>query len=166
MASMSAVFRASVHSGIVLGLVLCTGCGKQQAEVPKTYPVSIKIAYKGQPVDGANVMLVPQDASGKGASGITDASGTAKMGLPGLAEGAVPGKYWVSVSKAAGTQSDPNISAEEFYQNYEQQGGNADPAASGPQHLLPVKYLSAQSAGLECVVEEKNDQLFEFDLTD
>lgn len=166
MASMNTVSRAVVHSAVLLGLVLYTGCGKQQADIPKTYPVSIKIAHKGQPVEGANVMLVPQDASGKGASGTTDASGVAKMGLPGLAEGAIPGKYWVSVSKVAGTQSDPNISAEEFYQIYEQQGGNADPAASGPQHLLPVKYLSAQSAGLECVVEEKDDQLFEFDLTD
>ena len=46
-------------------------------------------------------------------------------GLPGLADGAVPGKYWVTVSKVEGTQSDPNMSAEEVYK---QQSSN--PAAA------------------------------------
>lgn len=32
--------------------------------------------------------------------------------------------------------------------------------------LLPLKYLSAESGGLECVVKEQQDQLFEFNLTD
>jgi len=95
--------------------------------------------------------------------GVTDADGVAKMGLPGLADGAVPGKYWVTVSKVEGAQSDPNMSAEEFY---EQQSSDPAAAPAAPQHLLPVKYLSAESGGLECAVKEQQDQLFEFNLTD
>jgi hypothetical protein len=152
-----------VYSVVATGLASCPGCGKPEAEVPKTYPVSIKIAHGGQPVEGASVTFVPQEQSGRGASGVTDANGVAKMGLPGLADGAVPGKYWVTVSKVEGAQSDPNISAEEFY---EQQSGDPAAAPASPKHLLPMKYLSAQSGGLECEVKEQQDQLFEFDLTD
>jgi hypothetical protein len=155
--------RLLVHSVVALGLVFCPACGKPKAEVPKTYPVSIKIAYHGEPVDGANVTLVPQGQSGRGASGVTDANGVAKMGLPGSADGAVPGKYWVSVSKVEGAQSDPNMSPEEFYK---QQSSDADAAPASPKQVLPAKYLSAQSSGLECEVTQQNDQRFEFELTD
>jgi len=73
--------RLWVYSVVAAGLAFCPGCGKPKPEVPKTYPVSIKIAHRGQPVEGANVTLVPQGQSGRGASGVTDASGVAKMGL-------------------------------------------------------------------------------------
>jgi len=160
---MKTTFRLLVYSVVAAGLSFCPGCGEPKPEVPTTYLVSIKIAYGGQPVEGASVTLVPQAQSGRGASGVTDANGVAKMGLPGLAEGAAPGKYWVTVSKVEGGQSDPNMSAEEFYK---QQSSDADAGPASPTHLLPTKYLSAQSSGLECEVKEQQDQLFEFDLTD
>lgn len=160
---MKTVSRLLVYSVVATGLVFFPGCGKPKPEAPKTHPVSIKIAHRGQPVEGANVTLIPQEQSGRGASGVTDANGVAKMGLPGLADGAVPGKYWVTVSKVEGVQSDPNMSAEEFYK---QQSSNPAAAPASPKHLLPVKYLSAQSGGLECVVTEQQDQVFEFNLTD
>lgn len=161
---MKTVFRLLVYSVLATGLAFCPGCGKSKTDVPKTYPVSIKIAHRDQPVEGASVTLLPQEQSGRGATGITDANGVAKMGLPGLADGAVPGKYWVTVSKVEGTQSDPNMSAEEFYK---QQSSQSTAAPASPKHLLPAKYLSGQSGGLECTVqEEQQDQLFEFNLTD
>lgn len=160
---MKTASRLLVYSVVALGLVICPGCGKPKAQVPKTYPVSIKIGYHGKPVEGANVSLLAQEPSGRGASGVTDANGVAKMGLPGLADGAVPGKYRVTVSKVETAQSDPNMSAEEFYK---QQKTNATAAPSSPKHLLPLKYLSAQSSGLECTTTEQKDQLFEFNLTD
>lgn len=150
-------------SVVATGLVLFLGCGKPKAEAPPTYPVSIKISHGGSPVEGANVTLIPQQQSGRGASGVTDANGVAKMGLPGLTDGAVPGEYWVTVAKVEGGQSDPNLSAEEFYKR---QSSGADASPASPKHLLPMKYLSAQSGGLTCAVKEQPDQLFEFDLTD
>jgi len=147
----------------MLGLVLSSGCGKARTAVPKTYPVSIKITYHGQPVEGATVTLVPQDQSGRGASGITDTSGFAKMTLPGLAEGAVPGKYWVVVAKVEGSQNITATTPEEFYK---QQQSGASGVPTSPKHLLPAKYLSAQSSGLQCEVTEQENQVFEFDLTD
>jgi len=160
---MKTATRLLSYSIVATGLVFFPGCGKPKVEVPPTFPVSIKIAQSGQPVEGASVTLVPQGESGRGAAGVTDASGVAKMGLPGLADGAVPGKYWVTVSKVEGVQSDPSMSAEEFYK---QQESKPAAAPSSPKHLLPVKYLSAQSGGLECTVQEQQNQLFEFDLTD
>ncbi len=160
---MKTASRLLVCLVIATGLAVCPGCGKPEAEVPETYPVSIKITHEGEPVEGASVTLVPQGESGRGASGVTDAGGVAEMGLPGLADGAVPGEYWVTVSKVEGVQSDPNMSAEEFY---EQQSSEPGAAPASPEHLLPKKYLSAESGGLECVVEEKQEQTFEFNLTD
>ena len=160
---MKTASRSLVYLLVATGVAFFSGCGKPKVEAPTTYPVSIKIAHRGQPVEGASVTLVPQGQSGRGAAGVTDANGVAKMGLPGLTDGAVPGKYWVTVSKVEGVQSDPNLSAEEFYK---QQSSNPAAAPASPKHLLPVKYLSAQSGGLECAVTEQQDQLFEFNLTD
>ncbi len=160
---MKIVARLFVFSVIATGLVWGQGCGTPKPEAPPTYPVSIKISYRDQPVEGANVTLIPQEQSGRGASGVTDAGGVARVGLPGLADGAVPGKYWVTVAKVEGTQSDPNLSAEEFYK---QQSAKPNASPESPKHLLPVKYLSAQSGGLECTVQEQQNQVFEFDLTD
>ncbi len=160
---MKTASRLLVYLVVVMGLAFFPGCGSPKAEVPQTYPVSVKIAHGGQPVEGASVTFVPQGQAGRGASGVTDANGVAKMGLPGLADGAMAGKYWVTVSKVEGVQSDPNMSAEEFYK---QQENKPVAAPASPKHLLPVKYLSAQSGGLECDVKEQQDQLFEFNLTD
>lgn len=151
------------YSVVALALVIYSGCDTQKTDVPETYPVSIKIAYNGQPVEGANVSLIPEDPAGRGASGVTDASGVAKMGLPGLTDGAMPGKYGVTVSKVEGGQSDPNLSPEEFYR---QQSSEPSAAPSSPKHILPVKYLSAGTSELECTVTEQDDQTYEFDLSD
>ncbi len=160
---MKTASRLLVYLAVAVGLAFCPGCGNPQADVPQTYPVSIKIAHGGQPVQGASVTLIPQGQAGRGAAGVTDANGVAKIGLPGLADGAVPGKYGVTVSKVEGAPSDPNMSAEEFYK---QQKSNPAATPASPKHLLPVKYLSAQTGGLECEVKEQQDQLFEFRLTD
>lgn len=148
---------------VAVGLAISPGCGSDKPDLPQTYPASVKILYHDSPVEGANVTLVPQEQSGRGASGVTDASGVAKLGLAGLADGAVPGKYWVTVSKVDMQASDPNMSAEEFRK---QQSAQSTGAPSGPKHLLPMKYLSAQSNGLECTVTEQPDQTFEFKLAD
>lgn len=160
---MKTASRLVVCSVVALGLVVSAGCGKPKVDVPKTYPVSIKIAHRGKPVEGASVTLVPQAQSGRGASGVTDAGGVAKMGLPGLAEGAAPGKYRVTVSKVEGAQGNAATTAEEFYK---QQESNPAAAPSSPKQVLPAKYLSAESGALECTVTEQPNQVYEFNLTD
>jgi hypothetical protein len=158
---MKTASRLLLCSLIAQGFVICAGCGDQKA-APKTYPVSIKIIYRGQGVEGANVSLIPQERSGSGASGVTDATGVAKVGIPGLVAGAIPDKYRVIVSKVEADHSDPNMSPEEFYK---QQSSTPAAAPSSPKHLLPVKYLSPDG-GLECTVTEQPDQVFEFTLAD
>lgn len=154
-----------VYGGLAMGALLCVSCGGEKADVPDTYPVSITITYNGEPIEGAKVTLVPQDESGRGASGITDSNGVAEMGLPGLTKGVVPGKYWVGVSKVQGGAADQDMTAEEFYASQEG-GGGGDPTASAPKHALPQKYVSARTSGLECEVTTDPDQAFEFNLTD
>jgi hypothetical protein len=160
---MKTVFWSLICSIVALGVAVFPGCGNQKPSVPKTYPVSIKVTYRGQPVAGANVTLVPQAQSGTGAAGATDATGVAKMALPGVADGAIPGKYGVTITKVESTQSDPNMSPEEFNK---QQKAKSTATPSSPKHLIPVKYLSPQASRLECEVTDKADQVFEFNLAD
>ena len=79
---MKTTSRLLVCSVVATGLLFSQGCGKPKVEAPKTCPVSIKITHRGQPVEGASVTLIPQEQSGRGAAGVTDGSGVAKMGLP------------------------------------------------------------------------------------
>jgi len=155
--------RLSFLSGCVIALFV-TGCGGEKKDIPKTVPVTIKISYHGQPLAGANVLMVPQESGARGASGVTDANGAAEMALPGLTKGVVPGRYRIAVSKVESSAIDAATSAEEFYKAKQQAAG--DPAASAPKQVLPVKYANAQTSGLECTVTEDPNQVFEFTLSD
>jgi len=144
--------------------VVATGCGGQRKDIPKTVPVTVKLTYQGQPLASANVLMVPEDSGGKGASGVTDANGAAEMGLPGLTKGVIPGRYRIAVSKVESGSVASATSAEEFYKAKQQAAG--DPAASAPKQVLPKKYANAQTSGLECTVTEAPNQVFEFTLSD
>jgi len=153
---------------LLLCLVVLTvpGCGGKKKEIPKTVPVTIKITYHGQPVENANVVMLPQDRDGRGASGTTDATGAAVMELPGLTKGVVPGRYRVTVTKVESGAGATATTPEEFYKAQEQQQNAANPAALAPKQVLPAKYANAQTSGLECTVTEAPNQVFEFNLTD
>ena len=89
----------SVRYVTLIGFLLISfvglGCGKKSG--PKLYPVQGKITYKGNPVEGANVVFVATDGKASGA-GRTDAAGFYKIqsqwgaGLPA-------GEYFVGVTK-------------------------------------------------------------------
>ncbi|GAB6166671.1 hypothetical protein JCM19992_26710 [Thermostilla marina] len=140
------------------------GCNSGSSDLPETFPVSIKITYKGQPVEGATVSLVPQTPDGKGASGITDSSGTATVRTFTQGEGALPGTYKVTVIKTQSTAPEVTGENEEAYE--EEMESEGDESAFEPKDLLPAKYKSAETTDLECTVSAEGDNRFEFDLTD
>jgi hypothetical protein len=129
----------------VLALVgTASGClgGGAGAEFPTT-PVTIKVVYKGQPVEGASVAMVNSADYGKPviAVGRTNAQGEAKMQTYSEGDGAVKGIHLITINKMEAAASGPVADMD---------SGDYDPnvaSVAAPKTLLPMKY-STPASGL------------------
>jgi hypothetical protein len=143
---------------VVVGpFLLCAGCGGG-ANRPATTAVTLTITYKGQPVEGATVTLVPEQGSSTPvATALTDRSGVAKPRTFPEVGGVVPGSYTVTVRKTEAVGSVP-------------EGQSLDdlPPGQGPtfKELLPAKYASPSTSPLKLTVPERGSASEKFDLTD
>lgn len=140
------------------GLVTLVGCGKMtDPNRPKTVKAGGVVLYKGEPVEGATVTLVPADNGPRGAVGKTDAQGRFTLTSFDPNDGAVPGKYYVGIAKvvledAAAGQGGP--------------GGEQDPEAKIARDMLPVKYKVPQQSGLTADISASGPNELKFELTD
>jgi hypothetical protein len=159
--SMSSPLRWPSH---VLLLVLLAGstlvAGCNTAALPPgakpTKPTTATVTYKGAPVEGATVSFI--DETGETPSyGLTDAQGVAKM-KTSYAEGSVVGKHAVTISK---TVTEGGAQADQDSPDYNPEG-----TVSVVKQLVPVKYGSKTSSGLEANVTDAGPNDFKFDLTD
>src|SRR5205085_8418079 len=73
---------------------LAAGCGGGKGG---TSGVRGRITYKGKPVAKANVSFTPVEGASRAAAGLTDTNGTYSLGTFSTNDGAIPGKYRVSV---------------------------------------------------------------------
>src|SRR4030095_13749456 len=69
------------------------------SNLPKTVPAKGIVTLDGKPVDGAQVILVPDKGGNTGAFGTTDSGGWFSLRAYDEKEGAIPGAYKVQVSK-------------------------------------------------------------------
>ncbi len=128
-------------------LVLCIGCGTDKG--PATVPVSGVVTWKGEPVEGALVVFLPENASGEsmlGAQAETDSAGNFAIqtytGGGDMKDGIQPGVYKVTVTKL------------EVVQDMRRR----------PKNLLPPKYAEVRTTDLQATVTESGDQSFAFEL--
>ncbi|MEQ1825437.1 MAG: carboxypeptidase-like regulatory domain-containing protein [Pirellula sp.] len=155
-------------------LVFVLGCGGDDSNRPKTYPVTGTVKLNGNPVDGA--MITFNLTEGKGnAIGSTDAKGNYALTTFKPGDGAVPGQYKISVSKFEAEKAPANattlppgqIASGEIdlstYAPPSASSGGAK-AAAGPKNLLPAKFANADTSGLRAVVDDKTKNVFDFDL--
>jgi len=122
-------------------LLVLSGCtGGVTGEFPTT-EVSIKLVYKGQPVEGANVAMVNANDHGKPviAVGRTDAQGEAKMRTYVEGDGAVKGTHLVTITKmeVSANADLADTSSEDYNPNVT--------ATAAPKSLLPAKYSTPNS---------------------
>jgi len=86
----------------VLATLFCFGCGGEKLPpgMPKLYPATITVTQDGQPLAGAEVILLNTDPSTSwSAGGMTDQNGVIKLRTLGRYDGAPAGKYRVAVEK-------------------------------------------------------------------
>ena len=110
------------------------GCG---ANGQRTAPVSGTVTYKGKSLPGAIVSFAPEDPSGRIAMGIADSSGQFKLGTLSTDDGAIVGKYKVTViARGPDRPAKPGE-------------GSGMPGETVPgDPLIPAKYFSPESSGL------------------
>jgi len=134
------------------------GCGEDDG-IGKRYPASGTVTYRGQPVPKATVTFTPVDAgSGRPATGTTDQNGYYNTSTASPGDGALPGKYKVTISAVEIDLSKTKNAPGGMYR--------ADIIVKAPKKtMIPAKYGSAKDTTLSAEVKEQRNTL-DFPLED
>ena len=164
-------FRQWTKFGLLL--VALVGCAGDDLE--PVYPVTGVVTFKGKPVEGAIVAFTPTEG-GTAASGITDASGVYKLTTRSSGDGAVKGKYAITIAKydtrleekkaseatPAGELADPYDITNEYPTGYNEMQAS-EIAAALSKNLLPPRFANPAMSKLTAEVTEGSNE-FDFKL--
>lgn len=142
-------------------VLMVTGCGEVSDRFkqsrPKTVTASGIALYRGKPLVGATVVLVPVLQKGIAATGITSEEGKFVLSAFPPDEGAVPGKYTATVMLL---ESQPP-------QTWSEASHDAIPTSNiKPKSLIPEKYAEARSSGLIVEITESGNTEILLELKD
>lgn len=140
------------------GFATLIGCDSGPSN-PTTYPVTGTVMYKGSPVEGATVVLVPDDPGGKGAAGNSDASGKFSLMTFVKDDGALPGTYKVRVSAYPSVSYPTGDGSEDLSPEEEEEAYGGVEEAPEARNKLPAKYEDANTSGLTHTVPESATEL-------
>jgi hypothetical protein len=131
--------------------VCIAGCGSGST----TASVGGRVTYKGKPVANANVSFTPVEGMTRAATGLTDSSGRFTLGTFSISDGALPGKYRISVI-ARGPDRPPKPG----------ETGSGMPGETMPgDPTIPTKYFAPDTSGLTYEVK-RGSNTANFDLKD
>lgn len=137
------------------------GCGRDNANLPKTIPTKVTVLYQGEPVEKATVTFSSADQ--RGAVGNTDRNGEVQLWTYEPGDGVLPGTYDVSIRKLEVLAlPDPETVSPEEYTRISRQMNSA--LTGSPRHLLPNRYSSTETSGLTAEVKDGADNTFTFEL--
>lgn len=142
-------------------IVGCLGGGGQGR--PDIAPVSGKVTYNDQAVDGAVVRFTKEGAN-RVASGTTDAQGEFKLTTYDTGDGAIVGEHRVTISKFAlksSASSPTNMNAEDYGKLMT--SGEGIPTVETTA-TIPAKYANPEQSGLTRTVVKDEANVFNFDL--
>lgn len=139
-------------------LLLCLGgCGGETSGRPVTVPVSGTLTYQGKPVANAIVSFHPQGTE-RAAFGETDSAGTYQLTTLEPEDGAMPGSYFVTVSKVIDDNAPPPGTEEVV-------DLTAPTRTPAYRSLLPETFSRRETSRLTATVQPTGDNLFDFDLS-
>lgn len=148
--------RWSWSLGALLGLVVVLGCSSKPDPRPKTVPVTVTVNYRGKPVQGVTVALIPPkplSADVHAASGVTDEDGVVTPAAFNQKGGVVPGTYKVTIAAVQSTPLEKKTRSQSslFYSR---------------RAVVPLRYATVQTSKLEAVIKADEPNRLTFDLID
>jgi hypothetical protein len=150
--SAAAVIAATVAIASVVGCSEDDGIGAR-------YHVGGLVKYKGEPVTRGTVTFVPDDkGAGRTATGDIQSNGSYTLTTATASDGALPGKYRVSISAV---EIDGSVTEGKVGGMY-----RVDILAKAPRKVLvPLKYGDPYTSGLTAEVKPESNTR-DFDLSD
>ena len=142
-------------------------CGDSNDAFGKRYAVSGTVTYNGQPLAKGDIAFVPE--TGAGATGIIE-DGSYALSTEGVRDGALPGKYKVTVS----AKEDSEAVAKAAYAKQSKKKAEEITkvprdflanAASHAKNLVPAGYGDIRTTPFTAEVKESSNS-FSFDLSD
>jgi hypothetical protein len=156
------MYVRSLQCSVLLVLAAMVGCGDgEPAGRPARVPAGGVVRHNGQPLPGATVVLIPVSDT-HGATAMTDNEGRFQLQTFDPGDGAVPGKYQVTVRKVEMVAGRPMANSEGG--NGGEGGDEASVIQSIERPLIPEKYFRPTTSGLEAEVSEQGENAFAFDL--
>jgi len=131
---------------VLLLFASISGCGSSASG---TAAVSGRVTYKGKPLAKANVSFTPAEGATRAAEGLTDSNGRYTLGTFAAGDGALPGKYRISVI-ARGPDRPPKAGETGSGMPGEMMAG--DP-------IIPIKYFTPDSSGLTAEVKRGGNRV-------
>ena len=136
------------------------GCSRTPASNrPQTVPVKGKVTLAGQPLAKATISFQP-DGKGNGATGITDDGGNYSLSTFAAKDGAVPGKYKITVTKFAEATSGSVADVNDAKYAPPTEGA----ATANPKSIVPEQYADPEKSGLTAEVTTGAANSFDFDI--
>jgi hypothetical protein len=141
-------------AAILTGIAgLCCGCSgapdKWMENLPDTVPAEGVLLLDGKAVEGAAIVLSPNDPGGFAASAISGSSGRFRLQAFPTKEGAVPGSYRVVVTK-----NEPSGSGAWKPEDFGEDAAHAaaSPPPSSMKNVLPARFADPKSSGVAVTI--------------
>lgn len=130
-------------------VVALTAIGCRHSEQATVVPVSGRVLFNGAPLKFGSVTFQP--AQGQPAQGTIDSNGEFKLSTYRPGDGATPGRHHVKI--ACYSSQDPAEKA-----------NKSVPSESLGESLIPIRYTSFETSGLEVAVLAGGNKPFVFEL--
>lgn len=154
---------------------MACGCGDGN---PKTYPVSGTVTLDGKPVPKAMLLFTLEGSTNKASTTLSDDQGKYALSTFKQGDGAVPGKYIVTVSKfqrgpedspyddppGQAVEQTPEAISEAYGKGYSGPPKAGQAKAPKEWNDLPAKYANPALSGLTFTVEAKASNTYDIDL--
>jgi hypothetical protein len=138
--------KGPTHALAIFCSAILVGCGPGEDPRPETIPVQGKVTYQNQPVPKGTITFQP--AGGQAAVGEIQPDGSYSLSTFGEKDGAVPGAHKVMIVANTG---DPTKMP-------------SSPGYVVPKDLVPKKYSSVLTSGLQADVSKDKTTPYDFDL--
>lgn len=150
---------------VTIVVISMTGCMKD----PGFSRVSGVVTYEGKPLAGAIVSFVPTEPDGIAAGGFTDEKGAyalTAVTARGTRTGTMPGKYRVAIAKTVLIEDAVTMAYHQGESTYDEYQSRIAKTGSESQaiNMIPERYFSAKTSGLEAHIESRRPSVFNFDL--